>query len=152
MQNFISQSALRDIDSLRQDFVAALSDMGFIPMRSKLAEPSININSGQENLIKAVIVGGLWPRVARVSLPKSAIKFDKVQSGTVQRDNIAKEFKIFDLKNERVFLHPSSILFSESSWKTPFLAYFRKNMTSKVFLRDATVVSRFRLYAASMLI
>lgn len=37
-------------------------------------------------------------------------------------------------------MHPASILFGESAWKTPFLTYFQKQMTSKVFLRDATEV------------
>jgi len=87
------------------------------------------------NIIKAVILGGLWPRVAQVHLPQSAIKFDKVQAGTVQRENTAKEYKIHDLTHTRVFLHPSSVLFGESAWKSPFLAYFQKHMTSKVFVR-----------------
>lgn len=85
-------------------------------------------------------MGGLWPRIARVSLPRSAIKFDRVQAGTVQRDNVAKEFKVFDLKEGRVFLHPASVLFGEAVWKSPFLTYFQKQATSKVFLRDATEV------------
>ena len=73
-------------------------------------------------------------------LPKSAIKFDRVQGGTVQRENTAKEYKLYDLKEGRVFLHPSSVLFGETMWKSPFLTYFSKHMTSKVFLRDATEV------------
>ena len=40
----------------------------------------------------------------------------------------------------RVFIHPSSILFSESGFKSGYLAYFGKAETSKVFLRDATEV------------
>ena len=94
-------------------------------------------------MVKAVILGGFWPRVARVHLPKSAIKFDKVQAGTIQRENTAKEFKFFDIGNtgERVFLHPASILFGEASWKSPFVTYFQKQATTKIFLRDATEVS-----------
>ena len=42
----------------------------------------------------------------------------------------------------RVFIHPSSVLFSESGFKSGYLAYFGKAETSKVFLRDATEVSR----------
>ena len=41
----------------------------------------------------------------------------------------------------RVFIHPSSVLFSESGFKSGYLAYFSKAETSKVFLRDATEVS-----------
>ena len=83
--------------------------------------------------------------MARVHLPKSAIKFDKVQAGTIQRENIAREFKLYDLREGRVFLHPASTLFQQATWKSPFVAYFHKYMSSKVFLRDATEVSNIAL-------
>lgn len=105
-------------------------------------------------------------------LPRSAVKFDKVQAGTVQRENIAKDYKFYDIKRPshgqgaqgsssasgsgsgggapgtgndsgRVFLHPASILFGATAWKSPFVVYFHKQMTSKVFLRDATEVRTF---------
>ncbi|OCH95734.1 P-loop containing nucleoside triphosphate hydrolase protein [Obba rivulosa] len=139
-ENYIAVSTIRDITSLRQDFFSSLSDLGFIPRSSRPDDASLNTNSANENLLKAVVLGGLWPRVARVHLPKSAIKFDKIQAGTIQRENTAREFKIYDLKEGRVFLHPASTLFGVNTWRSSFLAYFQKQMTSKVFLRDATEV------------
>ncbi|KAJ7017484.1 P-loop containing nucleoside triphosphate hydrolase protein [Mycena alexandri] len=128
-ENFISPNTIRDITTLRNDFISSLSDLGFIPLASTPANT---------NLIKAVVLGGLWPAVARVHLPKSAIKFDRVSAGTVQRENIAKEFKMFDLREG-----PSS--FEAAAWKSPFLVYFHKHMTSKVFLRDATEIPLYAL-------
>jgi len=100
-----------------------------------------------------MIAAGLYPRIARVTLPSSAIKFDKVQAGAVQRPQAAKEFKIFDLEphnassegpgrggGQRIFLHPSSVLFRQDRWKEPILCYFRKTVTTKPFLRDVTEV------------
>jgi ATP-dependent RNA helicase DHX57 len=139
-QNFISPTAFREITSLRLDFHYSLCDLGFIPLSSRPDSPAINTHSDNTNLLKAIILGGLWPRVARAHLPKSAIKFDKVQAGTVQRENTAKEFKIYDLREGRVFLHPASVLFGATAWRSPFLVYFNKHMTSKIFLRDATEV------------
>ncbi|KAI1793062.1 P-loop containing nucleoside triphosphate hydrolase protein [Ganoderma leucocontextum] len=144
-QNFLSPSTIRDITSLRQDFLSALSSLGFVPDRSKPADTALNTNSSNVNLVKAVILGGFWPRVARVHLPKSAIKFDRVQAGTIQRENTAKEFKMYDLREGRVFVHPASVLFNATAWKSPFLTYFQKQMTSKVFLRDATEVPIYAL-------
>ncbi|KAH9932077.1 P-loop containing nucleoside triphosphate hydrolase protein [Epithele typhae] len=144
-QNFISATTIRDITSLRNDFLSSLADLGFVPAHSKPSDPALNAHSAQPNLVKAVILGGVWPRVARVHLPKSAIKFDRVQAGTVQRENTAKEYKMYDLREGRVFVHPGSVLFNASSWKSPFLAYFQKQMTSKVFLRDATEVPIYAL-------
>ncbi|KAJ7109956.1 P-loop containing nucleoside triphosphate hydrolase protein [Mycena epipterygia] len=143
--NFISPNTIRDITTLRNDFIGSLTDLGFIPLSSSPSTPALNTNSENMNLVKAVVLGGLWPRVARVHLPKSAIKFDRVSGGTVQRENIAKEFKMYDLREGRVFLHPASILFEVAAWKSPFLVYFHKHMTSKVFLRDATEIPLYAL-------
>lgn len=49
---------------------------------------------------------------------------------------------MYDLREGRVFLHPASVLFDATAWKSPFLVYFHKHMTTKVFLRDATEVRR----------
>ncbi|KAG6830898.1 hypothetical protein H0H92_014049 [Tricholoma furcatifolium] len=152
-ENFISATTVREVTTLRNDFVLSLSDIGFIPFGSSPSDASLNKNSTNQNLLKAVVLGGLWPRVARVHLPKERIKFDKVSAGTIQRENTAKEFKIYDLREGRVFLHPASVLFGEAAWNSPFLVYFHKYMSSKVFLRDATEVwmlknqsSRVRFY------
>ncbi|THH29051.1 hypothetical protein EUX98_g5134 [Antrodiella citrinella] len=146
-ENFISATTVRDITSLRADLFSALSSINLVPPGSKATAPFLNANSTNSNLIKACILGGLWPRVARVSLPRSAVKFDKVQAGAVQRENIAKDYKFFDVKgsNGRVFLHPASVLFGATAWKSPFVTYFQKQMTSKVFLRDATEVPMYAL-------
>jgi ATP-dependent RNA helicase DHX57 len=152
-ENFISATTIRDITSLRQDFLSALNSLGFGTSASELAK--FSVNSNQDNLVKAVIVGGLYPRIARIAMPKA--QFERVQQGTVQKDvsgaislmgyagtdktqHEAKEVKMFD-QTGRVFLHPSSILFAETGFKGGFLAYFSKAETSKVFLRDATEVS-----------
>lgn len=140
VQNFISLTTLREVTSLRQEFVSSLAGIGFIPLDSTPSTPGLNSCSENTNLIKAVMLGGLWPRVAKVHLPKDAIKFDKVSAGTIQRENSAKEFKMYDLREGRVFLHPGSVLFGASAWKLPFLFYFHKHATSKVFLRDASEV------------
>jgi ATP-dependent RNA helicase DHX57 len=111
-----------------------------IPFASSSTGKSLNKNSSSLALLKSIILAGLWPNVARVHLPKSAIKFDKVQAGTVQRENTAKEFKTYDLKEARVFIHPASICFENAAWKSGILAYFSKFETSKVFLKDVTEV------------
>ena len=143
-QNFINPSTIRDITSLRSDFLSALSSLGFVPASSKPSDDALNTHSGNTNLVKAVIAGGLWPRIARVQLPKSAIKFDRVQAGTVQRANEAREYKFYDIRvsdaGGRVFVHPASVLFRAAEWKSPFVAYFQKQQTTKLFLRDATEV------------
>jgi hypothetical protein len=137
-QSFISPSTVRDITSLRQDFHGTLSDLGFVPFSSTPTTDYLNINSTNANLLKSIILGGLWSRVARIALPKAS--FERVQGGTILKDHEARDLKFFDPRGSRVFLHPQSTLFSSSAFKSPYLAYFSKHETSKVFLRDATEV------------
>ncbi|KAG9026944.1 hypothetical protein FRB95_008310 [Tulasnella sp. JGI-2019a] len=142
-ENFIAPSTVREITSLRRDLHNALASIGFVPLHSSPEAPDLNVHSANENLVKAVICGGLWPRIAKVSTPKAV--FDKVQSGTVERDHEAKEFKVFE-DSERVFIHPQSIMFDTlDTVKSRFFAYFAKSMTTKVFLRDVTEVSLYGL-------
>ncbi|KAF9486472.1 P-loop containing nucleoside triphosphate hydrolase protein [Pholiota conissans] len=138
--NFINANLLREITSLRQDFVSSLAEIGLVPFNATPSSPELNHSAENINLIKAAMLGGLWPRIVRVDLPEKNIKYDKVSAGTVRRENIATDYKMFDLKEGRVFLHPGSVLFGTSNWKPPFLFYFHKHMSSKVFLRDATKV------------
>jgi ATP-dependent RNA helicase DHX57 len=72
--------------------------------------------------------------------------FNRIASGTIQREHEAKEVKYYTQgesggRGERVFLHPGSVLFGNSTYKSKFLVYFAKTKTTKIFLRDATEVS-----------
>ncbi|WRT67429.1 uncharacterized protein IL334_004400 [Kwoniella shivajii] len=140
-QNFISQTTVRDITSLRSDFLTALTSIGFIhPSQSEITK--FSVHSKIDNLVKGVIVGGLYPRIARIAMPKA--QFERVQQGAIQKDHEAKEVKMFD-SSGRVFIHPTSVLFNESGFKSGYLTYFGKAETSKVFLRDATEVPLYGL-------
>ena len=139
-QNFISASTVREVTSLRQDYYSVLSDIGFVPLSAKPTDQFLNVNGDNTNLIKAVVFGGLWAHIARVALPKAT--FDQVAAGTVQRDYVAKQFKMYVHGLGRVFLHPNSVLFGVASYKSPLLTYFTMSTTSKTFLRDATEVRR----------
>ena len=45
----------------------------------------------------------------------------------------------------RVFLHPSSVLFSNNNYTSSFLTYFSKMATSKTFIRDGTEVPSYAI-------
>lgn len=156
-QNFISLSTFRDVLQLRSEYLTALSDVGFIPFRAPSTLPSLNENASNENLLKAIVFAGTG-RLVKVKLPPAL--FDKSMSGTIERDRESKEVKFFEKDGEslvatiakaphdlttflpgRVFLHPGSLMFTETRFATPFVTYFSKHVTTKPFLRDATEVS-----------
>jgi ATP-dependent RNA helicase DHX57 len=118
-QNFINASTVRDINSLRQDFLASLSELGYVPS-NKRDLATLNTNSDNENLLKAILTGAFYPRVAMIRPPDA--RFEKIQAGSLVKEvsaaglafgccwlpfarlqHEAKEVKFFD-EHGRVFI------------------------------------------------
>lgn len=138
-ENFISFVGLREVQSLRSDYISALRSAGF-----SVEDANQGIRKGQavdDNLLKAIIYAGTGKAV-RIRLPE--VKYEATIGGTTQLDHEAKEVRFFDTDG-RVFMHPSSILFSETKLKNGYLTYFNKSVTSKPFLRDATELPLYAL-------
>lgn len=53
-QNFISLSTFRDVLNLRNDYLTALSDVGFVPFRANSSAPGLNENASNENVGRVV--------------------------------------------------------------------------------------------------
>ncbi|BGP38509.1 Putative ATP-dependent RNA helicase ucp12 [Rhodotorula kratochvilovae] len=139
--NFISSSTFRDVLSLRTDYLSALSSVGFVPLRVRADDPTFNVNSQNENLLKAIIFAGT-ARLVRVKLPKAV--FDKGISGAIERERESREVKYYEPEG-RVFPHPGSLLFEETKFATPFVTFFNKQVTTKPFLRDVNEVPLYAL-------
>lgn len=92
-QNFISPSTFRDVLSLRTDYLSALSSVGFVPLRVRPDDAAFNVNSQNENLLKAIVFAGT-ARLVRVKLPKAV--FDKGISGAIERERESREVKFFE--------------------------------------------------------
>ena len=147
--NFLSHQTLRDISSNRAQFLTSLKDAGILPVNynldskdaSRLSSASWaawNRNSGNRKLLRALIAGAFQPQIAQISFPDK--KFTSSMTGTVEIDPDARTIKYFNQENGRVFIHPSSTLFSAQNYSgsAAYLSYFTKMATSKVFIRDLT--------------
>ena len=106
-EHCISQSAWREILSLRSDFVSALKSAGFT-----VPPPSAGSGTGKtstklfkeedENLLKSIIYAGTGKAV-RIKLPQ--VKYEATIGGTAAIDHEAKEVKFYDnLGDEGGFL------------------------------------------------
>lgn len=161
--NFISYVGLREVLSLRSDYISALRSAGFSVNSDDSGSAGIDgkgHTTYSENLLKAIVYAGTGKAV-RVRLPE--VKYEATIGGTTQLEHEAKEVRFFDTDGKlrrpfqrvgadllppgRVFIHPSSVLFSESKLKNGFVTYFHKSVTSKPFLRDATEVRTMLLEA-----
>ncbi|KAI3209154.1 hypothetical protein CBS147311_1875 [Penicillium roqueforti] len=144
--NFLSHQTLRDISSNRAQFITSLKDAGVLPIQYSDASASAwNRNATNRNLIRALVAGAFQPQVAQISFPDK--KFASSVTGTVEVDPDARTIKYFNQENGRVFIHPSSILFSAAGYPSAaaYLSYFTKMATSKVFIRDLTPFNSYSL-------
>ena len=91
---------------------------------------------------------------------RPATKYDDTAEGARLRDGEAREHKFFirvdddsphsdtapgKPKDERVFIHPSSPMFSVGTYNCPWLVFHSMVRTSKPFLRDVTECSAYGL-------
>ncbi|CAO0799169.1 unnamed protein product [Mucor circinelloides] len=134
-ENFLSFATLNEVQNLRRQYLDALSDIGFYKRSN---HDDYNQNADNVNLLKSILFAGLNPNVAKIRLPDT--KYDKLLSGTVEREKEAREIKYYTKDDGRVFLHPSSLLFNNNSYNSSFLTYFSRMTTSKTFIRDGTEV------------
>jgi ATP-dependent RNA helicase DHX57 len=110
----------------------------------------LNVHAGEPALLKALLLAGLYPSVAHIALPPNAVKYSRVASGTVAKESGAHQWRATDMRGKRVWVHPASMLFTETRWRSGIVASFERVETAnknnnkkgnnKVYLRDVTEV------------
>ncbi|KAH3974489.1 hypothetical protein HBI56_088790 [Parastagonospora nodorum] len=147
--NRLSIQTMFDIASNRTQYLSSLKEISFIPTSYSSTNPSTHGMYTKQNnndaLLRALIAASFSPQIGRIQLPDK--KFAAGIAGAVELDPEAREIKYFNQENGRVFVHPSSTLFSSQTFPSnaAFIAYFNKMATSKVFIRDITPFNAFGL-------
>nr|XP_056709065.1 putative ATP-dependent RNA helicase DHX57 [Euleptes europaea] len=159
-QNFLSENVLQEMASLKRQFTELLSDIGFVKegLRAKDIErkwshggdgildatgEEANANSENVKLVSAILCAALYPNVVQVKIPDG--KYQKTSAGAVKMKPKAGELK-FVTKNEGyVHIHPSSVNYQTRHFESPYLVYHEKIKTSRVFIRDCSMVSVYPL-------
>eukprot|EP01048_Picozoa_sp_COSAG05_P007660 COSAG05_NODE_546_length_8763_cov_12.991228_6_plen_539_part_00 len=99
-----------------------------------------NANSKATALVKAVICAGLYPNIVRVQ-PQAPQRPSR--DG---RPRPPRAPKLMNREGGEVFIHPISCNFDPSlTFPSPFLMYFEKVKTTKVYVRDSTMVTPYPL-------
>lgn len=140
--NFLSRKTLVAIGDARSQLRRQLLDAGFGSDFSG-GDGGLNRNEKETRVLRSVICASLYPNVIRVDLPEAT--FERKAGGTVSKAFTSRELKMRSKSGERVFLHPESINFDEGNYGSRWLAYFSKVQTSRVFVRDATMVSPYAI-------
>lgn len=134
--NFLSAATLCMIEKMKEQFKQLLKQIGFFDRKQ---ERQYNENSTNLGVVKAILVAGLYPNVIKVENP---IQIGSKSKGPPKPPKLKTRSVFWGAdKDEVVDLHPSSVLFNKDSFPQPFLVYHEKVKTSKVFVRDATMIS-----------
>ncbi|XP_064002332.1 putative ATP-dependent RNA helicase DHX57 [Pogoniulus pusillus] len=159
-ENFLSGRVLQEIASLKRQFTELLSDIGFVKegLRARdiekrwsqggdgvLDATGEEANSNAENfkLISAMLCAALYPNVVQVKKPEG--KFQKTSTGAVRMQPKAEELKFVTKNDGYVHIHPSSVNYQTRHFESPYLVYHEKIKTSRVFIRDCSMVSVYPL-------
>ncbi|XP_075892371.1 ATP-dependent DNA/RNA helicase DHX36 [Nelusetta ayraudi] len=127
--NFLSANTLQMLHNMKGQFAEHLMHAGFVSSPDPKDSMS-NVNSDNEKLIKAVIVAGLYPKVAKIRP-----SYSKKRPGV----------KVYTQADGKVCIHPKSVNSEETEFNYTWLIYHLKMRTSSIFLYDCTEVSPFSL-------
>uniref|UniRef100_H3CQH5 ATP-dependent DNA/RNA helicase DHX36 n=1 Tax=Tetraodon nigroviridis TaxID=99883 RepID=H3CQH5_TETNG len=127
--NFLSANTLQMLQNMKGQFAEHLMHAGFVSSPDP-KDPKSNVNSDNEKLIKAVIVAGLYPKVAKIR-----------QSFSKKNPRV----KVYTQSDGKVSIHPKSVNAEEQEFNYKWLIYHLKMRTSSIFLYDCTEVSPFSL-------
>ncbi|KAJ8553471.1 hypothetical protein K7X08_024149 [Anisodus acutangulus] len=116
-RNFLSAQTLRGMDSVRKQFLHLLKDIGLVD-----SFQSCNAWSNDENLVRAIICGGLFPGICSVVNKEKSISLKTMEDGGV-------------------LLYSNSVNAQEPQIPYPWLVFNEKVKVNAVFLRDSTAVS-----------
>ena len=109
--------------------------------RAAAAEAALlaaSVNAGNEPLVRAVICAGLFPNVALVE--------GRGGAGSRPGGSGAQSKVVVRTKGDgEVSLHPTSVCFGLPSFEHRFLLFHEKVKTTKVYVRDATMVGPYPL-------
>lgn len=146
----LSSTVLRDMSQLENQLEASLIAAGFA------AAPESNRYRSSWRIIRACAVSAMAPNQL-VKVRRPATKYHETAEGAKEKDGEARELTFYiraynngdekdpSLREERVFIHPSSINFRTGNYSCPFLVYNSMVRTSKPFLRDVTECSAYAL-------
>ncbi|XP_006215622.1 putative ATP-dependent RNA helicase DHX57 [Vicugna pacos] len=159
-QNFLSGRVLQEMASLKRQFTELLSDIGFVKegLRAREIEKraqgggdgildatgeEANSNAENPKLISAMLCAALYPNVVQVKSPEG--KFQKTSTGAVRMQPKSDELKFVTKNDGYVHIHPSSVNYQVRHFDSPYLVYHEKIKTSRVFIRDCSMVSVYPL-------
>lgn len=145
---------LHTLADIKYQFLELLVSFGFIPIDLPKRQPNVdkileitgfelNVNNDNYKLLQGLLCAALYPNVVKVFTPEKSFQIQSV--GAVPMQPKAKELR-FQTKNDGfVNIHPSSVNFHTGHFPSPYLVFQEKIKTSKVFIKEVSMVPHLSL-------
>uniref|UniRef100_A0A6B2E9L8 RNA helicase n=1 Tax=Phlebotomus kandelakii TaxID=1109342 RepID=A0A6B2E9L8_9DIPT len=149
-ENYLSVATLEMLVEIKQQFLELLVSIGFIPVnltgRSRRAQDNVleitgvEMNANGENfrLLTGILCAALYPNVVKVLTPEK--NFIMSVGGAVPRVALPSELRFKTREDGYVAIHPSSVNSTVGHFNFPFLVFQEKVKTSRIFIRESTMV------------
>ncbi|XP_052750294.1 putative ATP-dependent RNA helicase DHX57 [Galleria mellonella] len=154
-ENYLSHKTLLMLADIKHQLLGLLASIGFVPdmpdLRRKMRKDSVanltgeelNTNGNNDKLLAAILCAALYPNVVKVLTPEKS--FHMQAGGAIPRQPTADELKFKTKSDGYVALHPSSINSNVGYFASPYLVYQEKVKTSRVFIRECSMVPQLPL-------
>ncbi|PSN50364.1 putative ATP-dependent RNA helicase DHX57 [Blattella germanica] len=149
MENFLSWRTLTTLGDIKWQLLELLASIGFVAINIgrrqsgtdnvlKITGSEMNVNGENNRVLAAILCAALYPNVVKVLTPEKL--YAPSVGGAVPKELRADELKFKTRDDGYVFIHPSSVNFTVTHFTSPYLVYQEKVKTSRVFIRDCSMV------------
>ena len=144
--------------NMKHQFTELLSEIGFVPKDisvkrlekaargngigadgvSLITGADFNANNDNYKLVVSVLAAALYPNVVQMLSPET--KYKQTAAGAMIKPPSAEDFKFRTKADGYVHIHPSSVNAKACQYENPYLVYHEKVKTSRVFVRELSMV------------
>ncbi|CAK9806163.1 Putative ATP-dependent RNA helicase DHX57 [Anthophora plagiata] len=148
-ENYLSVRTLYTLADIKYQFLELLVSIGFVSINLPKRQPNVdkileitgfelNVNNDNYKLLQGLLCAALYPNVVKIFTPEKSFKVQSV--GAIPIQPKPEELK-FQTKNDGfVSIHPSSVNFHVGYFPSPYLVFQEKIKTSKVFIKEVSMV------------
>ncbi|XP_014204817.1 putative ATP-dependent RNA helicase DHX57 [Copidosoma floridanum] len=148
-ENFLSVRALQTIADVKHQLLELLVSIGFVPINVKkrpigqdrvlgMTGSELNVNNDNYNLLQGLLCAALYPNLVKVLTPEKTFQIQS--TGAIPRQPKPEELRFQTKDGGFVNIHPSSINFTVGYYSSPYLVYQEKLKTSRIFIKEVTMV------------
>lgn len=148
-ENYLSIRILQTLADVKYQFLELLVSIGFVPINlSKqkrstdkilhITGPELNINNENYKLLQGLICAAFYPNVVKIYTPEKSFQLQSVGAIPVQPK--PQELRFKTKRYGFVSIHPSSVNFNVGHFSSPYLVYQEKMKTSKVFIKEVSMI------------